>query len=70
MLTGCDATDPSVTDRILWAMSQWNDKVQAAIFSDNRMAPVYTEADITDPFPFNAYYRERKRRKWRRWVMP
>jgi DMSO/TMAO reductase YedYZ molybdopterin-dependent catalytic subunit len=58
MLTGCDATDPSVTDRILWAMSQWNDKVQAAIFSDSRMAPVYTEADITDPFPFNAYYRE------------
>ena len=58
MLTGCDATDPSVTDRILWAMSQWNDKVQAAIFSDSRMAPIYTEADITDPFPFNAYYGE------------
>lgn len=58
MLTGCDATDPSVTDRILWAMSRWNDGVQAAIFDGSKPAPVYAEADITDPFPFNAYYDE------------
>ena len=25
MLTGCDATDPSITDRVLSAMSRWND---------------------------------------------
>jgi DMSO/TMAO reductase YedYZ molybdopterin-dependent catalytic subunit len=60
MLTGCDATDPTVTDRILSAMSRWNDEVQLAIFNPNKPAPVYTEADITDPFPFNAYYREEK----------
>jgi DMSO/TMAO reductase YedYZ molybdopterin-dependent catalytic subunit len=58
MLTGCDATDPSITDRILGAMSKWNDEVQLAIFNPNRPAPVYTEADITDPFPFNAFYSE------------
>jgi DMSO/TMAO reductase YedYZ molybdopterin-dependent catalytic subunit len=58
MLTGCDATNPSVTDRILGAMSKWNDEVQLAIFNPNKPAPVYTEADITDPFPFNGFYSE------------
>ena len=58
MLTGCDATDPTVTDRILGAMSKWNDEVQLAIFNPNKPAPVYTDADITDPFPFNAFYSE------------
>ena len=58
MLTGCDATDPSVTDRILNAMSKWNDEVQLAVFNPGKLAPVYTEADITDPFPFNAFYSE------------
>ncbi len=60
MLTGCDATDPSITDRILSAMSRWNDEVQLAIFNPSKPAPVYTEADITDPFPFNGYYPEAK----------
>ncbi len=60
MLTGCDATDPSVTDRILSAMSHWNDGVQAAIFNSGKLAPVYAESDITDPFPFNAFYTEQR----------
>ena len=60
MLTGCDATDPSITDRILSAMSRWNDEVQLAFFNPGKPAPVYTEADITDPFPFNGYYAESK----------
>ena len=58
MLTGCDATDPSIADRILHAMSKWNDDVQLAIFNPNKPAPIYTESDITDPFPFNAFYSE------------
>jgi DMSO/TMAO reductase YedYZ molybdopterin-dependent catalytic subunit len=58
MLTGCDATNPSVADRMLTAMSKWNDEVQLAIFDPDKLAQVYTEADITDPFPFNAYYSE------------
>ncbi len=57
-LTGCDATDPSIADRILSAMSRWNDGVQAAIFDNTKLAPVYAESDIADPFPFNAFYAE------------
>ncbi len=60
LLTGCDATDPSVTERILSAMSRWNDGVQAAIFNGGKLAPTYAESDITDPFPFNGYYPEAK----------
>ena len=60
MLTGCDATDPSITDRILSAMSRWNDDVQLAIFSSDKLAQVYNEADITPNFPFNGYYPESK----------
>ncbi len=56
MLTGCDLEDDDAVDRVLSAMSRWNDRVQAALFSRARMAPTYHEADITDPFPFNAYY--------------
>lgn len=60
LLTGCDAADPAVTERVLAAMSHWNDKVQAAIFSGSKLAPTYRESDITDPFRFNAYYPEWK----------
>ena len=56
LLTGCNLEDDDAVDRVLWAMSRWNDRVQAALFSRARMAPTYSEADITDPFPFNAYY--------------
>ncbi len=61
MLTGCnlaDPTGPSVTERILGAMSRWNDEVQLAIFRPGALAQVYTEADITEHFPFNGYYPE------------
>jgi DMSO/TMAO reductase YedYZ molybdopterin-dependent catalytic subunit len=56
LLTGCNLEDDDAVDRVLWAMSRWNDRVQAALFSRARMAPTYSETDITDPFPFNAYY--------------
>ena len=38
------------------AMSHWHDAVQAALFSRTRLAPTYRPTDLTDPFPFNAYY--------------
>ena len=60
MLTGCDPTEPSTVDRVLSAMSRWNDEVQLAIFNPNKPAPVYTDADITEDFPFNGYYPEAK----------
>jgi len=56
LLTGCNLEDDDMVDRALSAMSRWNDKVRAALFSGARLAPTYGEADIIDPFPFNAYY--------------
>ncbi len=58
LLTGCNLEDDDAVDRALFAMSHWNDRVQAALFSRHRLAPTYTPADITQPFPFNAYYEE------------
>jgi DMSO/TMAO reductase YedYZ molybdopterin-dependent catalytic subunit len=58
MLAGCDLSDGDAVDSILWAMSRWNDKVQAALFNPHRLAPTFAESAITDPFPFNAYYAE------------
>jgi DMSO/TMAO reductase YedYZ molybdopterin-dependent catalytic subunit len=58
LLTGCNLQDGDAVDRLLWSMSRWNDRVQAWLFDPNRLAPTYTAADITTPFPFNAYYPE------------
>lgn len=58
MLSGCTLKDNDAIDRVLWAMSRWNDRVQAALFDPGLLAPVYKESDITRPFPFNAYYEE------------
>jgi len=58
LLTGCNLRDDDAVDRLLWSVSRWNDRVQAALFDPQRLAPTYTEAEITRPFPFNAYYEE------------
>jgi DMSO/TMAO reductase YedYZ molybdopterin-dependent catalytic subunit len=56
LLTGCDVTDSFSAENLLTQMSKFNDKVQAAIFNPNALAPTYPESRITRPFPFNAYY--------------
>ena len=58
MLTGCDLSQGDAVDRALRAVSSFNDRVQAWLFDPNKLAPTYTEADITKPFPFNAFYAE------------
>ncbi|UWU25891.1 molybdopterin-dependent oxidoreductase (plasmid) [Rhizobium sp. CB3060] len=58
MLSGCNLQNGDSVDRVLWAMSRWNDRVQAWLFSQEKLAPTYTEAQITRPFPFNAFYPE------------
>jgi DMSO/TMAO reductase YedYZ molybdopterin-dependent catalytic subunit len=58
MLSGCTLKDEDAIDRVLWSMSRWNDRVQAALFKSDKLAPTYTEADVANPFPFNAYYEE------------
>lgn len=55
-LTGCDVTDGNAVQRALVAVSRWNDRVQAALFSGTRLARTYTEAEVRRPWRYNAYY--------------
>jgi len=58
MLTGCAIVDEESVELALMRISRFNDRVQAALFDPDRLAPTYPESMITRPFPFNAYYRE------------
>ncbi|MGH8744645.1 MAG: molybdopterin-dependent oxidoreductase [Burkholderiales bacterium] len=58
LLSGCNVTNAEQVRKVLLAMSRWNDRVQAALFNPNKLAPTYPESAITKPFPFNAYYSE------------
>jgi len=57
MLAGCNLTERESVQKVLWAMSRWNDGVQSWIFDSDRLAPEFPESAITMPFPFNAFYR-------------
>lgn len=56
MLTGCSLSDEASVETLLTRVSRVNDRVQGWLFDPNRLAPTYTEAQITRPFPFNAFY--------------
>lgn len=56
MLSGCDVTESDSVQTVLRAVSYWNDRVQAAIFRPNHLAPTYSEAQVVKPPRFNAYY--------------
>jgi DMSO/TMAO reductase YedYZ molybdopterin-dependent catalytic subunit len=56
MLSGCNLADGDTVDKVLMAMSRFNDRVQEVLFSKTRLAPTYTVDRITRPFPFNAFY--------------
>ncbi len=58
LLTGCELTDDESVQRVLWAMSRWNDRAQGWLFNPNRLAPEYPESRIERPFRYNAYYPE------------
>jgi len=62
LLSGCDLGDKITYDdsvqRMLTAMSRWNDGAQAWLFDPKRLAPEFPASRITAPFPFNAYYGE------------
>jgi len=58
MLSGCTLKDEDSVDRLLFAMSRFNDRVQAALFDPGKLAPTYAESDVASPFPFNAFYEE------------
>ncbi len=56
LLSGCNLADGDEVDKLLWAMSRFNDRIQGLLFSRSRLAPVYPASAITKPFPFNAFY--------------
>ena len=59
LLPGCDFDHPhhpDISDRILSAMSRWNDEVQAALFDPAKRAPTFPASAITNPPRFNAFY--------------
>lgn len=58
LLSGCTLKDDDAVDRLLWSMSRFNDRVQAALFDPAKLAPTYSEGDVTTPFPFNAFYEQ------------
>ena len=60
LLTGCDIVDSYSAESVLAQMSKFNDRVQAALFNPNTLAPTFPESAITRPFPFNAYYTDRR----------
>ena len=58
LLSGCDIIDGSSAERALMQVSHFNDRVQAWLFRPDKLAPTYSDADVTRPFPFNGYYPE------------
>ena len=58
LLSGCDLTYDENVQKVLTAMSRWNDGAQAWLFDPRRLAPEFPQSMITNPFPFNAYYTE------------
>lgn len=56
MLTGCDVTRRDSVQSVLKAVSQWNDRAQAALFRPNHLAPTYAPSQVVKPPRFNAYY--------------
>jgi DMSO/TMAO reductase YedYZ molybdopterin-dependent catalytic subunit len=56
LLTGCDIVDGDSAEAALRVVSRFNDRVQAALFNPDRLAPTYPDSAITRPFPFNAHY--------------
>jgi DMSO/TMAO reductase YedYZ molybdopterin-dependent catalytic subunit len=56
MLSGCSLSDDKSVETFLSAVSRLNDRAQAWLFDPTKLAPTYTEAQTTRPFPFNAYY--------------
>lgn len=58
MLGGCDAGAESSVGGRLRQVSKFNDEAQSWLFGAHRLAPTYSDSEITRPFPFNAYYDE------------
>lgn len=56
MLSGCDVSEKPSVQKVLRAVSSWNDDVQAAIFRPNHLAPTYHPSQVLLPPRYNAHY--------------
>jgi DMSO/TMAO reductase YedYZ molybdopterin-dependent catalytic subunit len=56
MLTGCDVTENDSVQKMLRAVSAWNDGVQETIFRPSHLAPTFSPSQVVKPARFNAYY--------------
>ncbi len=56
LLTGCDISDNATVQRVLGAVSGWNDRVQAALFGAETLAPTFAESEAVKDFRYNAWY--------------
>jgi DMSO/TMAO reductase YedYZ molybdopterin-dependent catalytic subunit len=56
MLTGCDVTEDDSVQKVLRAVSAWNDGVQELIFRPDHLAPTFSPSQVVKPARFNAYY--------------
>ncbi len=54
MLTGCDVTEDDSVQKVLRAVSAWNDGVQKAIFRPDHLAPTFSPAQVVKKPRFNA----------------
>ena len=56
MLTGCDVTHQAPVQSFLKAISNWNDRAQAALFRPSHLAPTFAPSQVVKPARFNAFY--------------
>ena len=56
LLGGCDVSDSNAVQATLHAVSRWNDRVQAALFSEYRLAREFPPSAVATEFRYNAYY--------------
>jgi len=58
LLSGCALDNNASVEHALSLMSRFTDRMQALLFSRQRLAREFDPSRITHPFPFNAYYDE------------
>jgi DMSO/TMAO reductase YedYZ molybdopterin-dependent catalytic subunit len=56
LLTGFDVSDNDAVQSVLNLMSRWNDRAQAFLFSDQRLAPTFAESEVVHDFRYNAFF--------------
>ncbi len=56
LLTGCDLSDNDAVQGFPARFSAWNDRVQAALFNPNKLAPTFPESAAVKDFRYNAWY--------------